>query len=321
MTEAISQPIKTRPPLYQRFRQNPVVLKEMRSRMRGLRAFLVLLAYLILLSIAISLVYLAFAASSNIATTSSTDTQQAMGKTIFGVVVLMELIVVTMISPALTAGAIASERERQTFDLLCTTLLSARDLVIGKLTSAMSFVLLLILAAIPLQSMAFLFGGVELSEILISIIVLIVSALAFNTIGLFFSSFIRRTLVSTVVSYIASIMLIFGLPFLLFVLLIFADLPGYYYNNTSSGFDWEVIAQVIIYSLGWLLISINPLATAIATEVMIIDQQEIFFTTISLTSGKSFPVIAPWISYTIFYSLLSAVLVLLSIAFVKRVDR
>src|SRR3972149_5434733 len=137
-----------------RFRRNPVVMKELRGRMRGGKAFVILTIYLLLLSTAISIVFLAFTASQN--PVGSSDVRQVLGKAIFGMVVGMELFTVSFIAPALTSGAISSEREHQTFDLLRTTLLPARSFVLGKLFSSLFYIVLLLFAALPLQSLAFL---------------------------------------------------------------------------------------------------------------------------------------------------------------------
>ncbi|MFQ5436714.1 MAG: hypothetical protein ACE5FD_17795, partial [Anaerolineae bacterium] len=50
--------------LWQALRQNPITIKELRSRMRGRRAFVVLTVYLFLMSSFISLIYLAYAESA-----------------------------------------------------------------------------------------------------------------------------------------------------------------------------------------------------------------------------------------------------------------
>src|SRR3990172_3223393 len=131
--------------------RNPVVLKELRGRMRGARAFVLLTFHILVMSGFITLLYTAYTASAN--TPYSGFDRQLLGKIVFGGVVGMELLLVCFITPAFTVGAISGERERQTYDLLRTTLLPARSLVLGKLTAAMSFVLLLLLASLPLPSL------------------------------------------------------------------------------------------------------------------------------------------------------------------------
>jgi ABC-type transport system involved in multi-copper enzyme maturation permease subunit len=113
---------------------NPVILKELRGRMRGRQAFILLTVYLGLIAVLIGFIYLTTATGSSGRWNPSQ--RQDVGKAVFGAVVLLELLLVSFIGPGLTAGAITAEREHQTFDLLRTTLLSARSLVLGKLGSA-----------------------------------------------------------------------------------------------------------------------------------------------------------------------------------------
>ena len=87
---------------------------------------------------------------------------------VFAAVLGIQAFLIVFIGPAFTAGAISGEKERQTYDLLRTTLLPAGALVRGKLISALGYVFLLVFASVPLQSVAFLLGGVALEELIIS---------------------------------------------------------------------------------------------------------------------------------------------------------
>src|SRR5258708_26930719 len=155
------------------FLRNPVVLKELRGRMRGPRAFVVLTVYLILMSGFARLIYYLYSSSLDFQGAAAGGT---IGRWLFSSIVAVELFLVAFIAPTFTAGAISGERERQTYDLLRTTLLPARSLVVGKLISALSYILLLLLAAIPLQSIAFLFGGVTEAEVILSLVILVITA-------------------------------------------------------------------------------------------------------------------------------------------------
>ena len=199
------------------FARNPVVIKELRGRMRGPRAFIVLTVYLLLMSTFVTLMYVVYVASTN--NVYSGTNAQLIGKFVFGAVVGIELLLVCFIAPAFTSGAISGERERQTYDLLRTTLLPAHSLVIGKLVSALSYILLLLVAALPLQSLAFLLGGVAPEEVLIATGLLIATSFLFGASGIFFSSMMRRTLGSTVLTYAFALMATLGLPLILVALL------------------------------------------------------------------------------------------------------
>lgn len=294
------------PPALRRIVENPVILKELRGLMRRQRAFWLLTGYIAIIGFFISMIYSIIQIDAEF---SPTDLQfrREVGKAIFGAVVLIELFLISFIAPALTAGAITAERERQTFDLLRTTLISARSLVLGKLGAALVYLLLLIFAALPIQSLAFLLGGVGLAELLISGLLLIVTALFFSAIGLFFSSFLRHTLVSTVASYGAIVLSYLLLGMFFFLLALSAE----YWEDT--------VKETVLTLSTWTLISTNPLLTAIFSEIILIEDQSILYTTSVLTSS-SLPLPSPWIPFTLLYLSVAAILILFSIYFVNRPD-
>ena len=179
--------IPQKPNFIQRALDNPVVLKELRGRMRGKQAFILLTLYLGLIVTFIVIVYNTVSISSSLVW--DPGVREQAGKAVFGTVVLLELLLLSFIAPGLTAGAITAERERQTFDILRTTLLSASSFVLGKLGSSFAYLLLLILVALPLQSIAFLIGGVGFGELIISSLILVVTAIFFCTLGIFLFEF------------------------------------------------------------------------------------------------------------------------------------
>lgn len=296
--------------LRERLLANPVMIKELRGRMRGTRAFVVLTVYLVLMSGFASLLYFAYAASTHV---RSGPEGQIVGKIVFGGIVGIELFLVCFIAPAFTSSAISGERERRTLDLLRTTLLPARSLVMGKLTSALSFIVLLLLAAVPLQSLAFLLGGVAPEEVLIALGILVTTALAFGTVGVFFSALMRRTLGASVLTYTFALLTTLGLPLLL---LTFLPITSIFYYNTP-----DPLVEALLYYIGGFLVAINPIATAVATEAILIQQHSAVYFTVSLSNGVSIPLVSPWLVYIPFYLLLSAVLILLSVAVVRRVEK
>ncbi len=297
--------------------QNPVILKELRGRMRGMRAFILISVYLAAISCMVSLVYLGFVSSSN--AVGSGNILQSVGKGIFWTVTGLQLMMVCFIGPALTAGAISGERERQTLDLVRTTLIPARALVWGKLFSSLSFILLLLVAAFPLQSIAYIFGGVTIGEVLVGFLVLIVSAVFFCALGLFFSSLARRTLVSTVLAYGGSIIVVFGLPMIILTTIGFMN--NLFFPSGSSLSTPAVWLQVALVVVGWLLIAMNPLATAVVTEAILLSSQSMFSTTLPLTNGNNILIISPWIGYVVFYLLASLLLFWLSVRAVGRAEK
>lgn len=179
---------------------NPVLVKEMRGRMRGPRAYLILTATLAFLG-AVSYGLYRIAAFSLQSFGGGTPPSAVVGPTVFIGLVFLALIVICAISPALTAGAISGEHERKTFDLLVATPLHPASILIGKLAAAMSYVALILTAAVPLVSLSFVFGGVTAIDMLQALLLLMGIALTYSVMALFFSSWFRRTGPAVVASY------------------------------------------------------------------------------------------------------------------------
>lgn len=293
---------------------NPVIVKETRTRMRGWRAFILVTAHLAALGVMIGLAYLTVGTS--ISSSSNLEQRRIFGKVLFWMLVGLELVMISFTAPALTAGAIANEHERQTYDLLRVTLLRPAALVGGKYLSGLIFILLLLFTSLPLLSPAFLVGGVLPQEIIIALLTLLVTAIAFCAVGVFFSSLTQRTLFSTVLSYAFAILLVFGLPM---VMLFIVSLLGV--SISANNQTLSTAAQIFLVYLGWALVSINPGAALIATEVALLDQQGIWIAHIEIEHGIQVWMISPWLVYVGFYLPVSLLLLWISIQRVRRLER
>ena len=132
------------------FTPNPILVKELRSRMRGPRAFITLtIALVIMAGLMIAIVSL-LTASANQPGSGLLSPQ--IGQILFAALLIFEMLLVCTVTPAVTAGAISTEREKQTIEMLQATPLSPARFLWGKLISALSYVFLMIFAAVPLQA-------------------------------------------------------------------------------------------------------------------------------------------------------------------------
>jgi ABC-type transport system involved in multi-copper enzyme maturation permease subunit len=286
--------------------------------MRGRRAFVVMTIYLMLLSCMAGSVY-TLIYSENVSsnayglTTPNIEYGPVIGKSIFAGTVLLLLTIISFIAPAFTAGAIAGEREQKTYEILLTTPLKAWQIVWGKLGAVLLFLVLLILASLPIQSLAFLFGGVELAEVVIAALGLLVTTLAFGALGLFISSLARTNMIAIIISYGIGLPFIYGLPFIL-LYLSSTLLPGLNFLDDPSG----PLAFLMIYGLGFIA-SINPFGSAILTGVAAANGKGYFF--FSQTFGPvTLWFVSPWLVYVIFYTFLIIILLLLTIRRVGKLS-
>lgn len=299
---------------FSRMTDNPIITKELKGKMRGRQGVINITAYLSLIGFFLFLVYFLLTVDGSFSN-SDPGFLQTVGKIIFSTVVLLELVMLAFIGPALTSSAISSERERKTIDLLKTSLLSARAIVLGKLGSATAFLLLLIFTAIPLQSLAFFLGGVGMAEIVVSTLMLVVTAIFFCALGMFYSSFAQRTLIATVLSYATILVLFIFFIMLLFLISAF-DSYFFGYNNPPS-----TLFQNIIIIAVWFLFSTNSVFAAVVSEVVLIEEQSLYLTTSNFFGNTSLTLPSPWIIYVAFYIFLTVVLISLSVYFVNRPDR
>lgn len=191
--------------------------KELRGRMRGPRAFIALTFYLALLAGFVSMIYLlqrqAMATTAAFGGGGSPYVSAEIGQGTFVTLLLLQVLLVVFLAPAATSGAISLEREKQTLDLLAATPVSTFAIVVGKLVSALAFVVVLVLASIPLTAVVFVFGGVAPEDVARGYVVLLVSAIGFGSVGLLFSTLTRRTQSATVLTYLAVLVLTVGTGF------------------------------------------------------------------------------------------------------------
>ncbi len=302
----LTQPPKRR---FQALRHNPVAMKELRSRMRGRRAFVVLTIYLLAMSAFIALIYAAYASAAG--GPYGPDSRQA-GKAVFAGVLTVQGFMVIFVGPSFTVGAISGEKERQTYDLLRTTLLSANTLVLGKLISALSYVFLLIIASIPLQSIAFLLGGVAAVELVLSQVIILVAAITFALWGLYCSSVMRSTQAASVATFAGTLFMIVGIPILVFLFALFG-------SPFMSTISLSGVGEAIVMYLALLLAATNLPATLIVSEIVLLEEDALLFFQTTLTGGRSFWFMSPWPIFLALYSLLALLLYWLSVRRVRRI--
>lgn len=100
--------------------------------------------------------------------------------------VLMEtvLLAVAAMTPGYAAAAVAEEKERQTLQLLLTTSLSDREVVLGKAASRLGFVLAAAAAGLPVLAATTLFGGVDVWFLLAGCVLTVSTAALATAVGL-----------------------------------------------------------------------------------------------------------------------------------------
>lgn len=255
--------------------QNPVLKKELKLRFRSFKSFSGLLFYLLTLIIFTAGYFLVV---MNFKGEGFIDPQ--MNIVLFSMLSYLQLCLVLFIAPGLTAGAISTEREKQTLNILLTTSQSSWQIIFGKLTSSISYLVLLVFAGLPISSVVFLFGGVSPSDYLLVYGLILVMLIAVASIGILISTLIRKTIVAIITTY--------GLMLVLTVMTAFfaflgASLQGVTGTNSAMPFSY-------------LMLAINPFV--LLAEVIF---PEVGGGIADLTSIE----LSMWVPYLLFYLLVT----------------
>jgi ABC-type transport system involved in multi-copper enzyme maturation permease subunit len=194
-----------------------IVVKELRGRMRGRRAFIILTLYVLLLAGFAWMSQQIHQATVNGFESyggQATFASASVGRGIFADLLMLQTLMIAVLAPAATAGAISSEREHQTLELLAVTPISSFAIVVGKLFSALAWVFVLVLASIPVTALVFVFGGVAPDDVLRGYGVLFATVIGLGSVGIFFSALTRRTGASTGLTFVVVIALVLGSQYL-----------------------------------------------------------------------------------------------------------
>ena len=195
---------------------NPVIDKEFRLRMRSTRSMLSVLFYVLALgAVAMGFIYLFLYLGQR----GPQRFDPQMSQMMFYVLSFAQLVLIAFMAPALTAGVISSEREKQTLSMLLTTQQSSATIVLSKLVSALSFMTLIVLATLPVYSIVFLYGGISPKQLISVFVFYLFVMLLLGSLGVMFSTLFKRTIVAIIVTYGAGliIFLITGLLYLFFM--------------------------------------------------------------------------------------------------------
>lgn len=260
---------------------NPVLMKELKLRFRSFKSFSGLMFYLGVLCIFVAgflLIYTRFSGTSFFRPSDSFS--------MFATISVIQMALVMFITPGVTAGAISSEREKQTLNILLTTTQTSTQIIIGKLFSSVAFLMLMLVAGLPLYSLVFLFGGVSPMQLITMFLFYLLTLIAIGSIGIMFSTITKKTIVSMIATYGTMIFLGGITAFFFFIGFSMEQVSSYSATSPTTPFS----------PISYFWVSINPGALTLSVLYPEIT------TTLNEMVGISVPI---WIVYLIFYILLT----------------
>lgn len=230
---------------------NPVYEKELKTRVRTFKFALTVMLYnLILVGIALFGFEMVFNVHWNNTVNYSGAT------TIYLVLICLEIGMIVFMIPSYTAGSIAGEREKQTLEILLTTVMKPRQILFGKLLSSISMVVFLVFSSLPVLSIVFTIGGIGLANLCQFVIVALITAIFIGSIGILASCMFRKTVQATVASF-AFVLIVCGVTVAITGIAFF--LKEMYFYNVLGGLGKTP-------NIGWaaLPMLLNPVVTLVS---------------------------------------------------------
>ena len=212
---------------------NPVMVKEFRCRRFGrLHWILRLVCGCLVLSCVLTIIGVSFSHDWGV-------------ERIGGILVILQVSLVVLLTPSITAGLISGERESGSWQLLQMTPMSAWKIVRGKLMSVVYTLLLLVMATLPAYVIMIYLKPEMQKQVIEVLVCLLVTVVFCVSVSAAISSLVRTTAIATTVSFCVLVSLFAGT--LLFWL------------GEGAPFGHDLVESV----LQW-----NPMAAALAAMEM-----------------------------------------------------
>ncbi len=180
---------------------NPMIRKELRQRMRERRTWVLPSLYLAALGGAVTFGYY-FMTHDPFGFGQWREQQGAeIGVVVFFTVVYTQMALLLLMAPIFSAGSITIEKEQRTLAGLLTSLLTPAEICWGKFVAALLFLTLLLFSALPVLGLSFALGGIGPREVARAAGITLLVLAAISAVGLYCSSYFRRSVHATAVTY------------------------------------------------------------------------------------------------------------------------
>jgi ABC-type transport system involved in multi-copper enzyme maturation permease subunit len=184
--------------------ENPVLLREVRSRLRWRRV-----SKQTLLrggSVVAVLALLCYARLITLINRGRPDD----AATLWWVISYGLLLLIVLLAPALAATAISQEREQQTWEGLVVTRLTPMQILAGKWTARQMLLGITLVILAPLMIAVAIKGQLPFVEALLTIVILVMTSGFYSAMGMFCSYVARRTAAATATALLISVFLCLG---------------------------------------------------------------------------------------------------------------
>jgi hypothetical protein len=181
---------------------NPLLVRDTRSLLRGRRPYLLQSGYLVLLIVAMGLAAFFVRQERLQRATYGGAPAVNYGEVMFYAMFETEAVLLFLVLIAYSAGAIALEYEKRTFEMVSVTTLSSLEIVLGKVASITVLCFMLLATSTPLAAVCLLLGGLSPGQIALSYALLAYAIVTLASAGVLFSVVAGRTISAFVVSFL-----------------------------------------------------------------------------------------------------------------------
>lgn len=259
---------------------NPILISELRRSLRGKKFFIIQTVYLTIMSFFLFVIWM-----SSLSRHNYNYNHMETGRQIFFTIAYLQYVLMALLCPSFTCGAISGEKEKKTFELLITTPLKPSDIVWGKVLYSFIYSILYVITSLPFTCISFFFGGISPFDVFIMYISIFFSSFLFSLLGLYCSASSANTNIAIRNAYGSIIIVIFVISF--FTGLLFSSKLQ---NGISFIFfhmpAWVVIVIIPLWITVFLFFSTRDLLEIPVKKYRFISRVMIFF----LILFSSFPI-------------------------------
>ena len=157
-----------------------IIIKELRVYVRSRRMRNIQIVYVCLLSLTLFFIALELSAQSRL----NFDHGKMMFSTFF---VVASLLLVCLVTPISANSAITEEKKEANIDFLWLTPIRRKRIIAGKLVASTLYAMVMLASCLPLLCLSVYTGGLSLRAIVLCYLLLLITVITFNLIGIFWA--------------------------------------------------------------------------------------------------------------------------------------
>lgn len=186
--------------------QNPIYEKDRWAANRSKTFFVAVLAVNSVIAVIAVVVFINMVSYMK----TSSENDYAALLQLYLTLAMAECLMIVFIAPALAGTGISQERENGNLELFFSAGVSPWQVILGKLVSCMNMIFVLLVTSLPVFSLVFVYGGIQMRDLAAMISVLWIVALEICTLSILCSVGANRSVYAALSAYAANLILVGG---------------------------------------------------------------------------------------------------------------